>query len=447
MEWYRSAGVGLFSKAGGSLLSDPWIHDGALLGSWYHWPPLGGFEKERLLTHPWDAVYVSHLHGDHFDRRFLAKLAKLNDNVHIIIASFAHQWLKRSLERLGFAGRIIEASPNNSVEVAPGIDMTVFTADHCNPALCGSNISCVSPLDWNRAIDSFALIAIDGLRVINANDAATVTSSPELFKHLAPIDLLLTAYSGASPYPQAFTDLSASEKRQAGKAKADTFLSKVAQVSTDLKAKRLFPFAGQHVLGGRLSGLNEFRGMYSLNESARVLSRLQEASVFTLQPFRRVDPTDCSHQDLSFLEPSASEQASYLRDIGNRTFPYERRDISRIDAHTHTSSLVRSMEHVAKKYEATGWTKQKSLVVGSDLGAVTINLDGRRTSVAPGTRSMFDETRIWADPRLLHSIVTHRSEYAGFTDAHMNVADGGNHLEWSRSGEYDPQVTSLLWHL
>jgi Cft2 family RNA processing exonuclease len=40
--------------------------DGAFLGSWYHFPPLEGFEYQELLARRWDAVYISHFHADHY---------------------------------------------------------------------------------------------------------------------------------------------------------------------------------------------------------------------------------------------------------------------------------------------------------------------------------------------------------------------------------------------
>ena len=46
VQWYRSATVGIYSQAGTSILCDPWITDGAFIGSWFHWPPLEGFEFE-----------------------------------------------------------------------------------------------------------------------------------------------------------------------------------------------------------------------------------------------------------------------------------------------------------------------------------------------------------------------------------------------------------------
>ena len=102
VEWFRSATVGVTSNSGTSILCDPWLTDGAFLGSWYHFPPLQGFEFQEVLGRPWDAVYVSHLHADHFDRKFLAALARRQPECTVVIPHFAHSWLRRAVESCGF---------------------------------------------------------------------------------------------------------------------------------------------------------------------------------------------------------------------------------------------------------------------------------------------------------------------------------------------------------
>lgn len=76
LEWFRSATVGLTSPSGVTVLCDPWITDGAFIGSWFHWPPLEGFEFDDLVARRWDFVYISHLHANHFDRRLVAEIAR-----------------------------------------------------------------------------------------------------------------------------------------------------------------------------------------------------------------------------------------------------------------------------------------------------------------------------------------------------------------------------------
>lgn len=447
MEWFRSAGVGLYSAAGGSLLCDPWLNDGALLGSWFHWPPLEGDEHDRVLSTKWDAVYITHLHGDHYDRRFMSKLAKAQPETKVVIADFAHAWLSDSLENIGFRDRIIRTPAHSMSEVAPGISITAIPADHCNPSLCGANVPCVSPHAWGRAIDSLGLIEIDGLRILNANDATTVVSSMQLYSGLPPIDLMMTAYAGASPFPQAFSNLDHDEKLAAAKQKADAFLGRVATVTGLVKPRMIFPFAGQHMLGGSLVELNDYRGMYPLLESARRLRELQDAPVFTLAPFTRVELSDRALDGDSYVEPSDEIRAEYLAAISAISFPYQKRSLDRVRESDHLAVLEESMRGLAWRHQQLGGSITKSLVVGSSLGYVTLNLYGGQAEVVAGDAPEFEYTKVTTDARLLDAVIRRKPGYSGFTDAHMNVADGGNHLDWYREGAYDPGLTSLLFFL
>ena len=447
MEWFRSAGVGLYSASGSSLLCDPWLNDGALLGSWFHWPPLEGDEHDNVLSMKWDAVYITHLHGDHYDRRFMSKLAKVQPNTKVVIADFAHSWLSDSLENIGFRGRIIRTPAHSMIEVAPGISITAIPADVCNPSLCGANVPCVSPHAWGRAIDSLGLIEIDGFRILNANDATTVVSSMRLYTDLPPIDLMMTAYAGASPFPQAFSNLEHDEKLSAAKQKADTFLGRVAKVSELVKPRMIFPFAGQHMLGGNLVELNDYRGMYPLLESARRLRELQNALVFTLAPFTRVELSGRPLDSDSYVEPPDETRIAYLAEISGISFPYQKRSLERVKNSDHLAVLEESMRGLAWRHKQLGGKLNKSLVVGSSLGYVTLNLHGHEVEVVAGDTPKYEYTKVTTDARLLDAVIRRKPGYSGFTDAHMNVADVGNHLDWYREGAYDPGLTSLLFFL
>ena len=59
---------GVFHGTEGSkILCDPWIVDGVFEGSWFHYPPLTTKIEDLQDV---DAIYVSHIHPDHYDERF-----------------------------------------------------------------------------------------------------------------------------------------------------------------------------------------------------------------------------------------------------------------------------------------------------------------------------------------------------------------------------------------
>ena len=68
-EFIGNAG-GIFSAGKGDgkkILCDPWVVDGVFEGSWFHYPPLQTTINDLQDV---DAIYVSHIHPDHYDQRY-----------------------------------------------------------------------------------------------------------------------------------------------------------------------------------------------------------------------------------------------------------------------------------------------------------------------------------------------------------------------------------------
>jgi len=88
VQLFRSATVVVRSDGGTQILCDLWLTNGAYIGSWHHWPRLEGDEFESVPAKQWDAVYISHLHPDHFDRRFVADLGRRQPHCRVVIPAF-----------------------------------------------------------------------------------------------------------------------------------------------------------------------------------------------------------------------------------------------------------------------------------------------------------------------------------------------------------------------
>ena len=54
-----------------TILTDPWFTDWVMNGSWYQFPEI--LDPFEYITEP-DYIYISHIHEDHYDPRFLHKL-------------------------------------------------------------------------------------------------------------------------------------------------------------------------------------------------------------------------------------------------------------------------------------------------------------------------------------------------------------------------------------
>ena len=65
------------------ILCDPWMSQGAYDGSWYHYPTL---ESPIDAVGQADLIYISHIHPDHYDPRFLKTYLEKYPKTKIIIA-------------------------------------------------------------------------------------------------------------------------------------------------------------------------------------------------------------------------------------------------------------------------------------------------------------------------------------------------------------------------
>ena len=457
LEWFRSATVGLTSPSGVTVLCDPWITDGAFIGSWFHWPPLEGLEFDELVARRWDFVYISHLHADHFDRRLVAEIARRQPWSKAIVADFSHPWLRGAVERCGFTGnRLLVASDQERLSLGD-LEVTVRTADACDPTVCGTSTPCSPLLDWNRAIDSVALFESGGVRVLHANDALAVASSAEVLRSLGRVDVLLGHYGGAGPFPQAFPDVV--DKPAHARRLAYQFLHRLAAAAELVGARYVMPFAGQYQLGGHLASLNANRSVVPLDEAVSWLEEHCSATAISLQPFRQVSLRD-GELGTEWVEPSDDVLSDYLVQIERFHYPYERENESWPDAH---AELSRAFERVARLHDERVRSGLKmdpvsvqivadpALAIvaagGSDLSehALTLDFGADRleggVDCEPRSESL---TRISVDPRLLRRLLVRSPEYRGFTQMHWNQAEIGSHLRWRRWGAYDPTAHSFL---
>ena len=73
------------------ILCDPWLVDGVFEGSWCHYPPLKTrFEDVADV----DAVFISHLHPDHFDVRYF----NFDRQKPILILNHGPNFLRKQLK-------------------------------------------------------------------------------------------------------------------------------------------------------------------------------------------------------------------------------------------------------------------------------------------------------------------------------------------------------------
>lgn len=442
IQWYRSATVGIFSQSGASILCDPWITDGAFIGSWHHWPPLEGFEFEDLSNRKWDALYISHIHADHFDRKLVAAIIRKSPELKIFIPSFEKKWLKRAVINCGIdSSNVIELDNNKTISFKDFI-LKGFTADFCDHKVCGVSLPCMNILPRSRSIDSLCLIEADGKKILNANDALAISSVNNLWQLIGDVDLLLGHYGGAGPFPQSFPDIGVDEKKELAGKTAMQFVNRLKNAAIKLNAKYVFPYAGQYVLGGRLHELNEYRSILPLEKVMEEIKNIQMTPI-SLLPYGIFD-LNKETADRVWEEPSAEEYRKYLGKIKWKLFPYEARDEIWLNGEAELDKAINNVKIEFDNLVKNGIKGSKSsIVIECEEFKRILNFDSEKIWITKNQPLFENLTSLKLDHRLLRRIISRREDYKGFTQYHFNQAEIGSHIEWRRHGNYASE-TNLL---
>ena len=241
------------------ILHDPWFTDGIYDGSWYQFPK---------VRHPLDSIgdvdliYVSHIHPDHYDPIFLKKYFKKFGSKEILISDHNPNFLEKKMLGDGFKPTVIKEPLNINNTI---VDIV--------PHKTGS-LSDIDSAIFVKYIDSQKVHT-----VLNINDIVIdegILSSLE--GKLNDVDIFLCTYTGAGPYPQTYFTKNSSNLKKEARNKKEQFFKRYKKITKHVNAKVNIPFAGKYLLGGKLSDLNEFRGVadateiLKLDKNALVLS-------------------------------------------------------------------------------------------------------------------------------------------------------------------------------
>jgi len=155
---YLGQACTLIEAGGIRLLVDPWLTEGAYLGTWYHSHLLSqaGIMPSKYC-HDVDYLFLSHEHQDHCDP---ATLKHFSPDIPLLICQFETPKFKHYLQSLGFTN-IWEIPSKTKVDLQGDVSVTIFgTAEYNN--------------------DSAILVDGDGCRVFNetklGNKASTLGS-------------------------------------------------------------------------------------------------------------------------------------------------------------------------------------------------------------------------------------------------------------------------------
>lgn len=416
----------LIEMNGIKILTDPWLSDGEYYGAWYHVPPYEGTIEDIDV----DFIYISHIHPDHTSTKTLAKMKK---DIPVLIHKYAKPFLKNNIERLGFS--VTELKHNASHSIADNVEITIFAADNCNPALCSKFLGC-APVEnkmGSTRIDSMCVIRDKEFTILNTNDCPYELAKDALNKLLSrfgKIDFLLVGYSGAGPYPQCFHFDDPKEQLKAAKRKEKQFLRMAMQYIEHVSPRFFMPFAGTYTLGGHLHRLNSIRGVPDIADAFDFLvSECTEKGLET----RGVLLNTGAHFDFSTETSSAkykrlttSEYETHIQNISKRTLDYERFQYP--EKAEILELFPAAYERFNRKRKEINFTTDTRLLIQISDNEVVRLPFGDQWSV----QNLSEETQtpgyvlIACDTRLLLQMLK------GPRFAHWNNAEIGSHLRFQR---------------
>lgn len=349
--YYYSACVGIRTKHF-SILCDPWFTDGIYDGSWYQYPKL---ENPIDKIGRYDYIYVSHIHPDHYDPKFLRAYQKKYKNAEIIIANFSHNYLQKKLEADGFKFSVIKELVNPALKTSVSL------------LPCGTGPNVIDSALVVKYVDKRGIEHV----VVNMNDCPWDKEQLDKINKFTRgrCDLALLGYAGASSYPQKHYNLVSEYPelvKEAHKNKQKTF-ERYSSFKTALRPRKVIPFAGKYILGGDYAYLNPYRGVAdpvevkAFDSDAIILADDGESWVdtATMVP-SNIRNTAYDQKDIDLYakiycnQPFLDEK--YFKGLDMRAVPFERLLIkSYFHAHAKSEVAESDVWQIAIHFKPNKW--------------------------------------------------------------------------------------------
>jgi UDP-MurNAc hydroxylase len=220
------------------ILHDPWFTEGIYDGSWFHFPKVTDpFESIGDV----DLIYISHIHPDHYDPKFLKRYFDQFGIKEILIANHEPNYLARKIAGDDLKATILK----KKIEIG-------MTSIEIFPHQTGSDsdIDSVLVLKYKDEYRTHCLV--------NTNDVVFDDLFRKKIKESAgeEIDLYLGSYTAAGPYPQTYFEENDPNLKRESERITDHCLKIYKENIDFFKAKKNLPFAGKYLLGSKASHLN-----------------------------------------------------------------------------------------------------------------------------------------------------------------------------------------------
>ena len=401
--------AGIFHGSNGTkILCDPWVVDGVFEGSWYHYPPL----KTKLDDlQDVDAIYVSHIHPDHYDQRNF----DFPKNLPIIILDEGPNFLKKNLITRGYEN-IISVKDDETI-IFKEFKLTLykpFVGHIFEESLLGNLIDSALVLENKEKV------------VVNFNDnTPDVKACEKILKKFKKIDLALVNYNAAGPYPSCFENLNKQEK----KSEHDRILKRnfdyLCDVIPVLNPEIVLPFAGSYILGGKNYEKNNYLGTTTWEHCAKYLrENLKSKSKVICMRENQLFDLDFKN-DHQYENLDLDHMKKYIETIKTHKYDYEndpeidieKLNIDILDASSRFSDRVKKFNIELKT--------SIFIKINNDLQKIYNGIEKDRSIICE------------MDNKLLRRILDKKS--------HWNNAEIGAHINFTRSpNDMEPDVHTCL---
>ena len=229
-----------------TILHDPWFTEAIYDGSWFQFPK---------ITNPLDSIgdvdyiFVSHIHPDHYDSKFLKNYFNKFGVKKIIIANHQPNHMLGKMRVDGFSPTVLSeilTIGKTSIEIIP----------HKTGSI--SDIDSAIIIKYRHNGSTHCIVNVND---INFESTEYDSMLDTLKNRVEKIDILLCGHTGAGPYPQTYYDVSSEEIIFEAQKKKELFFARYKKVISNFNARVNIPFAGKYILGGKLVSLNEYRGV------------------------------------------------------------------------------------------------------------------------------------------------------------------------------------------
>lgn len=425
IRYIKSACVAVETK-GIKILTDPWLVDGEYYGSWCHYPEL---EFDKNYFDSIDYIYISHIHPDHFSKK---TFDILNKDIPVLIHQYSSPFLKMNIERLGF--KVTELPHNEKTELKNGVTIEILAADNCNPELCAKFMGCgiIETKFKSTQIDSLAVISDGVYNTLNINDCPYDLAEEAVravIKKYEKIDFLLVGYGGAGPYPQCF-ELSDTERIKAEESKKLQFLSQGEKYIKLVKPEFYMPFAGTYTLAGKLSKLQNKRGVPELHEAVNYFLKSkainqQSSKPILLNTYESFD-LSTKTQSKDYVAVDKEQKEAYVKNVlSKKKLEYEYDDEPRMEELLEL--IPAANKRMNDKREEINFVSDTSVLVKlkADL-YIKLNFDGSKFELVNNSNGIESFVEYQLSLKLLNRILK------GPRYAHWNNAEIGSHIKFRR---------------